>query len=126
MKNPWMMQWAQTLIGFGILWAFLFAGQQLKAWLHLILPGNVLGLFLLLIAISLGIVKLSWIESASRWLLFLMPMLFVPIYVGAAADKQLWIDWGWLLAPSLVLAVLVMWVAVGHLAQWIGRRKGVA
>lgn len=122
MKTPLLLRLLHLLAGFALLWAFFFAGQQLKQWLHLILPGNVLGLFLLLIAISLKLVKIRWIEPAARFLLFLMPLLFVPIFVGSAADKQPWIEWGWLLVPSLVLAVMAMWIAVGHLTQWLDRR----
>lgn len=109
--------------GFLILWGFLLAGIQLKAALHLILPGNVLGLFLLLGAMATGIVKLRYIELASKWLLFFMPLLFVPIYVEAGADKALWVHWGWLLVPSLIVAVSIMWVFIGHLAQWIMRHQ---
>lgn len=115
---------SQLVLGMAIFCLFLAAGIQIKAWLHLIIPGNVIGLFLLLAAIALGVVKLGWIESACKWLLFFMPMLFVPIYVSAGRFKALWAEWGWLLVPSLVIAVGAMWIAIGHISQWIfGKRS---
>ena len=37
MKHPLLLKSLHLLAGFAILWAFFFAGQQLKQWLHLIL-----------------------------------------------------------------------------------------
>lgn len=121
--KPFLAKTGKLVLGMAIFWLFLTAGTQLKTWLHLIIPGNVLGLFLLLAAIALGIVKMDWIEFASKWLLFFMPMLFVPIYVGAGSFKALWAQWGWLLVPSLMVAVGLMWVAIGHLSQWVFSRR---
>ncbi|HEY5894050.1 MAG TPA: CidA/LrgA family protein [Chthoniobacterales bacterium] len=121
--KPFLVQAGQLVLGMVVFCLFLAAGIQIKAWLHLIIPGNVVGLFLLLAAIALKVIPLSWIESSSKWLLFFMPMLFVPIYVGAGNYKTLWAQWGWLLVPSLIVAVAVMWIAVGHLAQWVFRKR---
>jgi holin-like protein len=116
--RPFRKAW-ELAVGFGILCLFLAAGAYVKSLLHLTLPGNVLGLFLLLGAVALDIVKVQWFELASKWLLYLMPLLFVPIYVGAGAYKDVWARWGWLIVSSMVLAVLAMWVFVGHFAQRI-------
>ena len=52
-----------------LLTACLEAGELLQKGLHLILPGNILGLFLLLTLLGGRIVPLRWVESAARWLL---------------------------------------------------------
>lgn len=104
--------------------AFLLAGGFLKKSLHLILPANVLGLLMLLTAISLNLIQMRWIELAGKWLLFLLPLLFVPIYVGAGAYKPIWIEWGWLLIPTLIFTVIAMWIFVGHFSQFITKRLG--
>ncbi|HEY0790996.1 MAG TPA: CidA/LrgA family protein [Chthoniobacterales bacterium] len=113
----------ELLGGLMIFWVCLAVGTFLKSVLWLMVPGNVLGLFLLLGLISVGAVKLRYVELASKWLLFFMPLLFVPIYVSAAEDKTIWAKWGWLLVPALVLTVTAMWVFVGHLAQRLNRRS---
>ena len=118
-----MSSYAGMLRGNAIIIACFYSGSALKAMLHLIIPGNVLGLFLLLGLLGSGRVPLEWIEGASKWLLFLLPLLFVPIYVAAAADKELWARWGVLIVLTLVSAVALMWVVVGHLAQWLLKSK---
>ena len=105
--------------GAAIIVGCFYAGLGLKAGLGLIIPANVLGLFILLTLLGIKLVPLEWVQLASKWLLFFLPMLFVPIYVGAAADKALWAQWGWLLLTVMVTAVAAMWLLVGHLAQRI-------
>lgn len=112
----------EILLGFAIFCLFLWFGGLLKKSLGLILPANVLGMLLLLVAISAKIVRLRWIEPAGKWLLLFMPLLFVPIYAGAGAYKEIWIEWGWLLVPVLIGTVVAMWIFTGHLTQFINQR----
>lgn len=112
----------EILLGFAILCLFLWLGGLVKKSFHLILPANVLGMLLLLAAIAAKIVRLRWIEPAGKWLLLFMPLLFVPIYAGAGAYKEIWIRWGWLLVPVLIATVIAMWIFTGHLTQFINHR----
>ncbi len=102
--------------GFLILVACLLAGEALKASLHLILPGNILGLFILLALMATGIVPLRWVEAAGRWLLFLLPLLFVPIFV-VALKKALQLPQGTGYFAAVFCAVFLSWACVGRLAQ---------
>lgn len=111
----------EILLGFAILCIFLHLGGLVKEFLHLILPANVIGMLLLLAAIATGLVKPRWIEPVGKWLLLYMPLLFVPIYAGAGAYKEIWIHWGWLLVPVLVTTVALMWIFTGHFTQIINR-----
>ena len=113
----------EIAVGMLIFYGFFLLGGLLKGGLHLILPANVLGMLLLLVAISTKVIRLKWIETAGKWLLFILPLLFVPIYVGAGAYKEIWIRWGWIMVPSLIASVLAMWIFTGYIAQGIFRRK---
>lgn len=112
-----------ALPGFAVLVACLQAGEALKAHLSLILPGNILGLFLLLALLATGAVPLRWVEGVARFLLWLLPLLFVPIFVLALQDKGFWINRGPVLLILLLLATIFLWGFTGHLAQWLFRRK---
>ena len=113
----------EIALGMLIFYGFFLLGGLLKSSLHLILPANVLGMLLLLAAVSVKIIPLRWIEPAGKCLLFILPMLFVPIYAGAGAYKEIWLSKGWILIPTLVVTVLAMWIFTGHLSQIIFRRK---
>jgi holin-like protein len=103
--------------GFASLVVSLLIGEQVKAWLHVPIPGNVLGLFILLVCFRFGVVSPRLIQEASNRLLFVLPSLFIPIYVSAIGQGQLWSQLGWVLLPALLLATAGLWVFVGHLSQ---------
>ena len=107
------------LPGFGVLVACLLAGQWLKATLQLILPGNILGLFILLALLLTGTVPLKWVEAAARVLLWLLPFLFLPIFILAMKDHAFWAVQGRALCGAVILGTMVLWAFVGHLAQWM-------
>lgn len=111
----------EIAVGLAVFCLFLWLGSLLKTSLRLILPANVIGMLLLLVAIAAKIVPLRWIEPAGRLLLLFMPLLFVPIYAGAGAYKAIWIEWGWLLVPVLLFSVIAMWIFTGHLSQSLNR-----
>lgn len=113
------------LPGFAVLVACLLAGGWLKNALGLILPGNILGLFILLALLLTGAVPLRWVESAARLLLWLLPFLFLPIFILAMRDHAFWAVQGRALCGAVVLGTVLLWGFVGHLSQWmLGKAKG--
>ncbi len=110
--------------GLAILLAFQGAGWVLHEWLHVPLPANVLGFFLLSGALLAGWVRLSWVEDAARWLLDHMSLFFVPLVVSTMTFFPLLAQQALPIAASLVLStVLVLWTTAGLTQYLIQRRK---
>jgi putative effector of murein hydrolase LrgA (UPF0299 family) len=63
------------------------------------------------------------IEEASNRLLFILPALFIPIYVSAIGQGQLWSQVGVVLLLALLAATVCLWIFVGHLAQLLFRNS---
>lgn len=110
----------EGLLGLGVLFAFAalgeFAGQRLK----LPLPGSVLGMLLLWLALGLGVVRLSWVERAADALLGVLGLLFVPAGVGLIEYLNLWRSlplWLGIVAAGVLLGAGV----AGTLARWLER-----
>ncbi|HSI83617.1 MAG: CidA/LrgA family protein [Candidatus Methylacidiphilales bacterium] len=112
----------RVLLGGALILGCFFAGTWIKETAGLIIPDNVIGLFLMLLLLGTGLVPVAWVEPASKWLLFFLPLLFVPIYVMAGKDKALWRQWGWVIVPCMMVAVALMWILVGHFSQFLNRR----
>ncbi len=107
---------ARFVLGLGILVAFAALGTALTRVLHLPLPGSVVGLALLWAALSLGWVRLHWLEEAADGLLGVLGLLFVPATVGFTDYLSAGALWGlWLLV--MVAGVLVGAGAAGLLAS---------
>jgi holin-like protein len=104
-------------VGFVVLVLSLFVGEQVKTWFSLPIPGNVVGLSILLICFHFRLISPRLIQEASTRLLFVLPALFIPIYVSAIGQGQLWSKLGWVLLPALLIATAGLWVFVGHLSQ---------
>lgn len=59
-----------------------FLGEGLKALLPFPIPASVYGLILMFAALSLGIIKPHQVRDAARFLIEIMPVMFIPAAVG--------------------------------------------
>ena len=109
----------RVILGLGLLLGFAALGQGLATLLRLPFPGSVVGLLLLLAALSLGWVRLEWIDTAADGLIGLLGLLFVPAAVGVVDYLGAWRQWpGWLLI--MAAGVLIGGAAAGLLAARLG------
>jgi len=110
--------------GLAILLAFQMAGWMLHEWLHIPLPANVLGFFLLTGALLAGWIKLSWVEEAARWLLNHMSLFFVPLVVSTMTFFPVLTQQAVPIAASLILStILVLWTTAGVTQRLMRTRK---
>jgi holin-like protein len=71
---------------------FLFLGALIKNLITIPIPASMVGLILLLIALSLKIVKLEWVEKGGNWLLAELILFFIPSAVGIVNYDEI-ISW---------------------------------
>jgi holin-like protein len=121
-RGGWRRFLIELMLGFSVLVLGSLAGEQVKMWLHLPVPGNVLGLFFLLLSFRLRLLPPQLIEKAANQVLYVLPSLFIPIYVSAIGQGQLRSQMSWILVPMLLLVTAVLWIVVGHLAQKLLRQ----
>lgn len=104
------------VLGLGLLVGFAALGTALTTGLHLPLPGSVVGLALLWAALSLGWVRLHWLEEAADGLLGVLGLLFVPATVGFIDYLSAGALWGlWLLV--MLAGLLIGAGAAGMIAS---------
>lgn len=108
----------------GIILGITMAGEWLYVLLPLPVPAGVYGLFLLLGALALGLIKLESVEGTGNVLLDIMTVLFVPATVGVMESFE---QVKAVLLPfvgiTIVSTFLVM-IATGRMAQWaMGREE---
>jgi putative effector of murein hydrolase LrgA (UPF0299 family) len=115
--------WVELPVGFAVLTLSVLAGEQIKIWLHFWIPGNILGLFILLLCFRLRLIEPKFIEEAANRLLFVMPAFFIPLFVSAIGRGQLSQRVSLVLLPALLAATVGLWIFVGHLTQHLLRRS---
>ncbi len=87
---------------FSIIMTITLVGELLKELLPFMVPASIYGLFLMLVLLITGLLKVEQIKDTSDFLLDIMPIMFVPASVG------LMDSWGILqdiLVPVLVVSV---------------------
>lgn len=102
------------------------AGHALAQFAGLPLPGNLIGMLLLLALLGCRIIRLDWIDSAAAVLLSHLAFFFVPIAVGlvAFADVAQRDGLAWLV--TLVVAAAIGIVSAGVTTQAFAARAPAA
>lgn len=67
---------------FGIILFVTFLGEILKFLIPLQIPASIYGLILMLLALSLKIIPLEAVRDAGKFMIEIMPMMFIPAAVG--------------------------------------------
>ena len=108
---------------FLIILLFSFLGEGLNALLPLPVPASIYGLVLLFAALELGIIKLSAVEDAGKFLIEIMPVMFIPAGAGLVESWSA-------LKPICVQVVVIMFVSTivvmvisGRVTQFVIRRN---
>lgn len=109
----------------GFIWLMLywFVGELAVRALHIPLPGQIVGMGLLLASLFLGVLKVEDVREAADFLLKHMMLLFVPVVVGAMAYYPAMIA-NWLpVAAAITLGTLGVLAIAGGTATLVGRSK---
>lgn len=105
-----------------VLWLIFQAGEWIVARLHVPIPGNVLGMVLLFLLLSLGVVKETWLQDGAAVLNRHLAFFFIPIAVGLMQWGGLFRRDGFWLLLALGLSTLAALFATGAIAQRLGQR----
>lgn len=72
----------KMIIAFLIIFLFLGLGELIVYFIDIPVPGNILGMVLIFVALKLKIIKLETVKPASNILINYMMLFFVPFGVG--------------------------------------------
>lgn len=107
---------------FLIILSISFIGEILKAVLPLPVPASIYGMAILFVCLLTGVLKLEQVRGAGKFLIEIMPVMFIPAGVGLMAS---WDILQPMLVPVAVITVVVL-VAVmavsGRVSQAIIQR----
>ena len=98
-----------------------FLGEVLHHYLPLPIPASIYGLVILFAGLMTGVVKLSHVEETGRFLIEIMPLMFIPAAVGLLESwgilAPIWIP---IIGITLITTVIVM-IASGKITQFVIR-----
>lgn len=108
---------------FLIIMLFSFIGEGLNYIIPFPIPASIYGLVLLFVSLMTGIIKLDDVRDVGRFLIEIMPIMFVPAGVG------LMTSWN-VLKPELIPVIVIMIVSTilvmgiaGKMTEFVIRRN---
>ncbi|MGB9813885.1 MAG: CidA/LrgA family protein [Thermovenabulum sp.] len=116
----------EIIKGFSIIMIFLFLGEFISKGLNIPIPGNVIGMILLFLALVTRIVKLSDVENVGTGLIKNLSLFFVPVGVGIILYFDAISKNAVPILSSIVLSTFIVLIITGHITQLImGIKKEV-
>ena len=106
----------------GIVLTICLLGEMISKLLNISIPGNVLGMILLIIILFSRIIKVEMIEEISDFLLKHLAFFFIPAGVGLISNLEL-LKEQWL--PILIICListLMVIIVTGLTIQFVKRR----
>jgi len=90
-----------------VLLAIYFLGSQIAAWLHVPIPGGVMGMALLLLAFALGWVKPATLQLGAGVLMAEMLLFFIPALMSLLDYGALVRNEGWRILLVIAISTLL-------------------
>ena len=104
------------------LWTLNFAGVWIVEEIALPIPGNLVGMALLYGLLTLGVIQLSWFETAGSFLIKHLAFFFVPITVGLMNTGALFATRGIGIILTLAVSAGIGLILAGWASQLLLRR----
>lgn len=107
----------------GILYLFYYVGNLVQELLAIPIPGSIIGMLLLFLLLSTGIIKEKWLASGSQLLITYLSLLFVPATVGLIDYLSIFKGKGLLTIAITLLSTFIVMFVSGMIGQAIARGK---
>ena len=113
-------------IYFQFMYILLFSiiGEVLSTGLNLPIPGSIIGMVLLFLALKFRIIRLRQIYDAGQFLIENMTILFLPAGVGIMSHWDAIAKYWWQIIVITVLAIVVNIAVIGFVTQFVKHRFG--
>ena len=89
---------------FGIILAVTCAGEIMKYFIPLPIPGSIYGLILMFVLLLAKVIKVEHVKETGEFLIEIMPLMFIPAGVGLVTS---WSQLQSFLVPLLVITCLL-------------------
>ena len=98
-----------------------FLGVILQSVFNLPIPGTVIGLIILFLGLSFGIVKMEMIEDICDVLISHMSFLFVPAGVGLITSLEILKSNAISFSVIILISTVVVWVVTAYVVKMLRR-----
>lgn len=95
---------------FGIILAVTCAGELLRYFIPLPIPGSIYGLVLMFMLLLTKVIRLESVKETGEFLIEIMPVMFIPAGVGLLTS---WEQMQTFLVPFLLITIISTFAVMG-------------
>lgn len=107
-----------------IIFGIYYIGETCRVLLHIPIPGSLIGMLLLVLALHFKIVKLGQISTISNFLLGHLSFFFIPAGVALmAVFPQIANNWYWILLVCVITTFFTMGLSGYSVQKMLERKK---
>lgn len=121
------MFWFRAAAQIVLLGLIAYLGDIAAATLHIPIPGALIGMGMLYLALCRGWIRLHWLEDGADLLIRDLLLFFIPAAVGIMQYTELFGQLGAFLIAGVVISILiVLWViSVSAMLVLKAKRRGI-
>ena len=108
---------------FGIIVGISFLGEILRVLIPLPIPASIYGIVLLFLALETGIIKLHAVKEVSKFLMEIMPVMFIPAAVGLMDSWEILSENLLVYIVITIITTIVVMVTSGKVTQFMIRKS---
>lgn len=96
-----------------------FIGEILAYFIPFPIPASIYGIIILFVCLNLGIIKLSQVNETGKFLIEIMPIMFIPAAVGIIENWETLHDSILKYIILLIVSTIVVMVCSGIVTQFV-------
>ncbi|GCF80267.1 CidA/LrgA family holin-like protein [Bacillus cereus] len=117
------MKFTKILVQIAALYVFYMVGTWVQEMLSIPIPGSLIGMFLLLVLLSLKVLPVKWFDLGAETLVAIMPFLLIPPTLGLMNYGAFFMSKGISLFITVVASTFLIIIVAGHTGQYLANRK---
>lgn len=111
------------ILQFEIIIAISLIGELLNRIIPLPIPASIYGMVILFTALCTGIIKLSAVKEVGKFLIYIMPMMFIPATVGLLESWSIMQNFLTAIIVISLISTVIVIAFTGHVTQFIINKK---
>ncbi|HDR4593249.1 TPA: CidA/LrgA family holin-like protein [Bacillus cereus] len=117
------MKFTKILVQIAALYVFYMVGTWVQEMLNIPISGSLIGMFLLLVLLSLKVLPVKWFDLGAETLVAIMPFLLIPPTLGLMNYGAFFMSKGISLFITVVASTFLIIIVAGHTGQYLANRK---
>ena len=117
------MNIVRTVAQIGIIIVFYLLGQAIVDFTGMIIPGSIIGLVLLWLALFFKVLNVKYIQKGASFLLAFLTLFFIPSTVAVINYPELLTLSGGLLILAVIVSTLISLAVTGKVSQFIEKKE---